>query len=292
MMRNKWVKLWIAAFLAPTIVILCMFYLIPILTVLVTGFTEWNGMGTPVFTGWDNYVKLISYDNTFMIALRNLLLWSLIAATLHVGFGTLVAFVLYKKRFGWRLVRGAFMIPMVISSAAWAMIYNILFNDEMGVINNGIRKLGFANFHVSWFYESPAAFIAITLTWLFYAVYVTLIVYNDLMAIPKEVHEAALLDGATEWQVTRFINIPLVKNAIATGIILSVTARIAGFEEVALTSRGGPGNDTYNITLMLYDGIVNYQYGYANAAATVMILLGMLVMVLINRLFKMNEKTY
>jgi raffinose/stachyose/melibiose transport system permease protein len=291
-MRNKWVKLWIFAFLAPTIAVLCMFYVIPIITVLVTGFTEWNGMGAPKFIGFDNYVKLITYDNTFVIALKNVFLWSLIAATLHVGFGTLVAFVLYKQRVGWRFTRAVFMIPMVISSAAWAMIYNIIFNDEMGVINSTIRKIGFTNFHVNWFFESPAAFIAITLTWLFYAVYVTLIVYNDLMAIPKEVHEAALLDGATQWQITRYINLPLVKNAVATGIILSVTARIAEFENVALTSRGGPGNDTYNITLMLYDGIVNYQYGYANSAATIMILLGVLVLVVINRVFKMNEKTY
>lgn len=184
------------------------------------------------------------------------------------------------------------MIPNVIAMAAWAIIYKFMFNDDFGVINNLIRSLGFENFHVKWFYESPAAFFAITFTWLFFAVYVCLIVLNDLMAIPKEVHEAAKLDGANEWQVTRFINLPLARNAIGTGVILSVTARIAMFEEIQLTSRGGPGNDTYNISLMLYEGIVNYDYGYANAAGTIMILLGILVLFVINRLFRMNERVY
>lgn len=289
-MKNRGTHWWIALFLLPTILVLGFFYVVPIATVLYTGFTDWDNFGTPVFNGLQNYVMLITYDNTFLIAVRNLLLWSLIAATFHVGFGTLVAFILYKGHFGWRFVRAVFMIPMVISAAAWAMIYKIIFNDEIGVINNLVRAIGFSNFHVKWFFEMPASFFAVTLTWLFYAVYVTLIVYNELMSIPKEVHEAAMLDGAGGWHVTRYINLPLVKNAIGTGVILSVTSRIAGYEEVALTSGGGPGNETYNLTLMLYDGIVNYNYGYANAAATVMIILGIGVLLLINRLFKMNEK--
>jgi raffinose/stachyose/melibiose transport system permease protein len=292
-MNKKWTtKVWIAAFLAPTILVFLLFNLVPIVTVFVTGFTDWNGFSAPVWTGLDNYVNLISYDDTFIISMRNLAIWSLIAGTLHVGFGVLVAFILYKRPVGWRLVRGVFMIPNVISVAAWAIMYKFIFNDDIGVINNMMRDIGFSNWHVKWFYESPAAFIAVTLTWLFYSVIVTLIVLNELMAIPKEVHEAALLDGANEWQVTRYINLPLVRNAIGTGVILSITARIAMFEEVALTSRGGPGNDTYNIPLMLYNGIVNSEYGYANAAGTVMILLGVIVMLVVSRLFKMNEKIY
>lgn len=292
MSRKLTTKLWIALFLLPTVVVLAMFYIVPIATVFVTGFTAWDGFGELKFVAFDNYVKLFTYDDSFMIALTNLLMWSLIAATIHVGFGTLVAFILYKRPFGWKLVRGVFMIPNVIAAAAWAIIYKFMFNDDIGVINNFIRAIGFEGFHVKWFYESPAAFFAITFTWLFFAVYVCLIVLNDLMSIPKEVHESAKLDGASEWQITRFINLPLVRNSIGTGVILSVTSRISMFEEIQLTSRGGPGNDTYNISLMLYEGIVNYEYGYANAAGTIMILLGILVLVAINRLFKMNERVY
>lgn len=291
-MKSIRTKLWITAFLAPAIIVFCLFYLIPIITVFITGFMNWDGFNPPSFAGLGNYIKLITYDDTFLKSIINLFWWSVIASTIHVGFGTLVAFILYKRPFGWRFVRGVYMIPNVISLAAWALMYNFIFNDDMGIVNNLIRNLGFTSFHVKWFYESPAAFITVTLTWLFYAVYVTLIVLSDLMAIPAELREAALLDGASEWQITWHINLPLVKNAIGTGVILSVTSRIAMFEQIILTTRGGPGNDTYNIPLMLYEGILNYNYGYANASATVMIVMGIFIMWLINRLFKMNERIY
>lgn len=291
-MIKKRTKLWIVLFLAPTMIVFIMFYLMPILTVFITGFTEWDGFNPPAFAGLSNYIKLITYDDTFLVSVKNLFWWSVIAGTLHVGFGTLVAFLLYKKPLGWKFVRGVYMIPNVISLAAWALIYKFIFNDDIGIINNFIRSIGFSEFHVKWFFESPAAFYTITLTWLFYAVIVTLIVLTDLMAIPREVHEAALIDGATDWHITWRIDLPLVKNAIGTGVILSITARIAMFEQIALTTRGGPGNDTYNIPLMLYEGIVNYEYGYSNAAATIMIIFGVFVMWFVNRVFRMNQKTF
>lgn len=291
-MNSNKTKTWIAIFLIPSLSIFILFYLVPIITVFITGFTDWDGFNSPSFAGFKNYYKLIFYDDTFLISMKNLLLWSIIAATIHVGFGTLIAFILYQKPFGWKQVRAIYMVPNVISLAAWAMIYKFIFNDDIGVINNLIRGLGFKDFHVKWFFESPAAFITITLTWVFYAVYVTLIVLGDLMAIPEELHEAARIDGAKGWQITWKINLPLVRNAIGTGVILSITSRIAMYEQISLTTRGGPGNDTYNIPLMLYDGIVNYQYGYANASATIMIILGIIVLITINKLFKMNEKIY
>lgn len=290
MNNRKKTLLWIWLFLSPSLLVFLLFYTIPILTVFITGFSHWDGFNSFSFAGAANYIKLITYDNTFLLSLRNFLIWGLIAVTLHVGFGTLIAFLLYRKPFGWRFVRSVFMIPNIISLAAWAMIYKFIFNDDIGLINNFIRALGFQNFHVKWFFESPFAFTAVTLTWVFYAVYVTLIVLTDLMAIPEELHEAAKIDGASLRQIVWNIDLPLIKNAVGTGIILSVTARIAMFESISLTTRGGPGHDTYNLPLMVYDGIVNYEFGYANAASTVMILMGVLVMWFVSRIFRMNRQ--
>lgn len=268
-----------------------MFYLIPILTVFITGFTDWNGFDSPTFIGWENYKLMFTYDDTFIVALVNLLKWSVIAVVIHVPFGALVAFILYKKPFGWRFTRGVFMIPNIISISAWAIIYRFIFNDEIGLLNNFVRLIGFENFHVNWLFDPRYAFSAITLTWVFYAVIVTLLVLNDLMAIPKELHEAAYIDGATEMDIQIRINLPLIKNAIATSIILSIVSRITMFEVIYLTTKGGPGNSTYNISLMLFEGIINYEYGYANAVSTIMIILGVGVLVIINKLFKLNKVT-
>lgn len=281
---------WIYLFLLPSILIFLIFYVVPIITVFYTSLTKWDGFNDPKFIGLKNFIVMFQ-NGAFLISLKNLLAWSLIAATLHVGFGVLVALILYHKPFGWKLTRAVFMIPNVISAAAWAMIYKFIFNDDMGFLNNIIRKVN-PDFHIQWFYDSPYAFWAVTLTWLFYAVIVTLIVLNDLMAIPEELLEAAKVDGATGWQITRMIQLPLCRNAIGTGIICSVTSRVAMYEQIALTTAGGPGDDTMNIPIILVKSIQDMKYGYANANGVIMFIIGLIILAIVNRAFRMNESVY
>lgn len=281
---------YIYLFLLPSLLIFLFFYLQPIITVFATSFTAWDGFNSPKFVGLKNYIQMF-HSSAFLLALKNLLLWSLIAGTLHVGFGVLVAFVLYHRPRGWKFTRAVFMIPNVISAAAWAMIYKFIFNDDMGILNNMLRKFN-PDFKVQWFYQSPYAFWAVTFTWLFYAVIVTLIVLNDLMAIPEELTEAAKVDGASGWQVTRHIHLPLCRNAIGTGIICSITARVAMYEQIALTTAGGPGDDTMNLPIILVKSINDMKYGYANANGVIMFILGLLILAVINRAFRMNESVY
>ena len=281
---------WIYLFLLPSFIVFVTFYIQPIFTVFYTSFTKWDGFNKPKFIGLTNYINMFG-NTAFRYSLKNLLLWSIIAAVLHVGFGVLVAFAIFKKPYGWKFTRAVFMIPNVISAAAWAMIYRFMFHDDMGMINNLIRKFN-PDFHVQWFYQSPFAFIAVTLTWLFYAVIVTLIVLNDLFAIPSELFEAARVDGASDFQLIKYIQLPLCRNAIGTSIIASITARVAMYEQIALTTAGGPGDDTMNLPVILVKSIMDLKYGYANANGVIMFVLGLFILWLINKLFKMNESVY
>ena len=278
---------WIYVFLAPTLIMFLMFYLWPILTVVYTSFTRWNGMTSPEWAGAINYQRLFGMKS-FLYSLRNLGLWSLIAAVLHTIFGVMVALIFFKTPPGWKFVRTVFMIPNVISGAAWAMIYRFLFNNEFGLLNNIIRVVK-KDFNVNWFFESPAAFWAITFTWLFYAVVITLVVLSDLMAISADVHEAAIIDGASGWQITAKIDLPLCRFSIGTSVIMGVTSRISMYEAIALTSRGGPGDDTMSLSMILVKAITDFNYGLANSAAMVMLILGALIMLICNRAFRMNQ---
>ena len=278
---------WIYLFLLPSCLIFAVFYAVPIVTVFYTSLCRWDGFNAPVFIGFANYVKMFRSE-TFLLALRNLALWSVIAITLHVGFGVLVALVLYRHPPGWKLTRNVFMIPNVISAAAWALIYKFIFNNDIGILNNLIR-LFVPSFQVQWFYTSPYAFWAVTFTWLFYAVIVTLIVLNDLYAIPAEVNEAARIDGASSWQTTWHIHLPMCRNSIGTAVICSVTSRIAMYESIALTTAGGPGDDTMNLPIILVRSILDMNYGYANANGVIMFIMGLITLWVVNRLFRMNE---
>ena len=183
------------------------------------------------------------------------------------------------------------MVPNVISAAAWALIYRFIFNDEMGFMN-GLIRLFNKDFHHQWFFESPYAFWAVTLTWLFYAVIVTLLVMNDLYSIPEEVFSAAKVDGANTLQILWHIELPMCRISIGTSIIASITARIAMYEQIALTTSGGPGNDTMNLPLILMKNILDLKYGLANASGVVMFLVGILVLLLVHKGFSLNEGIY
>ena len=288
--RNRRNFKWIYLFVLPTVIIFVLFYLVPILEVIVTSFMEWDGYNTATFKGIENYISLFS-RNSFLLALRNFVLWALIAAIFHVGFGVLVAFIFYQKPRGWRFARTVFMIPNVISAAAWAIIYRFIFNNQFGILNQ-IMRIFSPDFNVNWFYSSPYAFWAVTFTWLFYAVIVTLIVHSELVNIPTEINEAAKIDGATGLQLIFKIQLPLCRNAIGTSIILSITSRITMYEQIALTTAGGPGDDTMSLSLLLVSSLMDYRYGLANAVGVIMLLLGVVVLLVINKTFKMNEALY
>jgi len=262
----------------------------PIITMIYTSFAKWDGFNAPQFIGFKNYMRIFT-NSAAAESVKNLLWWSLIAMTIHVAFGVLVAFVLYHKPRGWKFTRAVFMIPNVISGAAWALIYRFIFNDQIGVLNDIIRRIN-PDFHVQWFFESPYAFWAVSLTWLFYGVIFTLLVLNDLYAIPAELEEAAKLDGATGWQITKRIHLPLCRIAIGTCVICAVTSRIAMYEAIALTTGGGPGDDTMSLSLLLVNAINDYNYGFANSIGVIMFLLGVIVLFVINKLFRMNESYY
>ena len=279
---------WIYLFILPSFVIFLMFYLVPIVTVFVTSFTDWDGFNSPSFVGIDNYLRLFR-ASSFKESLFNLIGWSIVAATLHVGFGVLVAFVLYRKPFGWRFTQTVFMIPNVISIAAWSMIYKYFFRDDIGMLNTVLRNFN-SDLHINWFFEEPYAFWAITLTWVFYAVVVTLLVMGDLMAIPDSIHEAARIDGASTWQSVWKIDLPLCRNAIGTGVICSITARIAMYESIYLTTNGAGG--TMNFPMILVRAVQDSEYGYANVSAVVMIIIGLITLAVVNRAFRMNESVY
>jgi len=282
--------MWIWVFLAPSIVAFLAFYLMPIVTLIGSSFTRWDGSRPPVFNGIANYVTLVN-SVAFQKSIQNLLIWTLVAATVHVAYSVLIAAYLYKKPLGGRFVRVIYMVPNIIAPAAWAMIYRYFYNQDIGIVNHIIRFF-IPGYSVPWLYVSPQAMIAVTMTWVFYGVVGTLIVLGDLMAIPSELHEAARIDGAGDWKITRLINLPLCRISIGTNMLLSINARITMYEMIRFTTRGGPINDTWNLPLILTDAIQNSNYGYANAVGSIMFAFGLIVLVIINRALRMHESVY
>ena len=238
-MRKRHLKLWIALFLLPTFVLFGLIYAVPLLTVIVTSFTDWNGFSNITFIGLDNYGHLLQ-DEQFRHAFINSLLWGAIAACVHVPFGVMVALFLNRKPPGWRFVRSVSLLPNLIPGAALALLYVFIFNPGIGILNQFIRRLGFKDFTMYWLYDPHSAFLSVTAVWVFYAGVIILITMAELSGIPPELRESAMIDGATERQVDWYIHLPLLKNIIGVGIIIAVTEVFKMFEYVYFTTGGGP----------------------------------------------------
>lgn len=281
----------ITLFLLPTLIVFFLIYLWPLCLSIISSFSKWNGFEPMRFIGFQNYIDLFN-DSNFGAAMWNTLRWAFLAAFVHVPFGVIVALVLAKKPRGWRFVRSSFMIPNIISQSGMAILFMFVFKPDAGILNSIFRIFGNKDFSINWLYDPKYAFISITNIWLWFAAVITLITLAELLSISSEIHEAARIDGANNFQIDIFINIPLLKRIIGTGVIIAVTSVFKMFDIIFMTTNGGPGNSTINLAVMSVNSIITQnKYGYANAIGMIMLLMGVGVMSVVSYAFKMSKST-
>jgi len=288
-MKNKTV--WIAMFLLPTIILFLLIFTIPVVTVISTSFFKWKGFsGEMTFIGLSNYIEAFKSDSTFKKALLNTFIWILLQTTIHVSIGTVLALILAKKPFGWKLVRTSYMIPNIISASALGMILLNVFNPQYGIVNSIIRGVGFKDFSKNWFFDFSTAFSTVTISWLLFAGLITILILAEIKSIPKSVFESAMIDGATDIQTSIYITLPMIRNILGTCVIISATSMLKEFELIYLTTKGGPADLTINLPLYLYKtALIENNFGYANTIGTILIILGIICILLISKFFKMGQ---
>lgn len=288
------VKRWkLAAFLLPCLLLFALIYLIPLGMVFGSSFFEWKAGGVFNFVGLDNYINAFTNDPRMITALKNTVIWVLMQSTIHVGIGTVIAFMLARKMRGWKIMRTIYMFPNVVSAAALGVIFLNVFNPKYGLINSFITKITGNDFVKNWFFDQNSAFITVTWSWLLYTGMIIIIVLAALLAIPEDVLEAARIDGATEMQLNLQVKLPLIRTTLGTCVIVAATSMLREFELIYLTTQGGPGDLTINLPLYLYKtSMTDNNYGYANMMGVVLIVAGVITVYSINKLFRMNESDY
>ena len=288
------VKRWkLAAFLLPCLLLFALIYLIPLGMVFGSSFFEWKAGGVFNFVGLDNYINAFTNDPRMITALKNTVIWVRMQSTIHVGLGTIIAFMLARKMRGWKVLRTIYMFPNVVSAAALGVIFLNVFNPKYGLINSFISKITGNDFVKNWFFDQNSAFITVTWSWLLYTGMIIIIVLAALLAIPEDVLEAARIDGATEMQQNLQVKLPLIRTTLGTCVIVAATSMLREFELIYLTTQGGPGDLTINLPLYLYKtSMTDNNYGYANMMGVVLIVAGVITVYSINKLFRMNDSDY
>lgn len=287
--KNK--RGWIFLFALPCVILFCIVYAIPFIMVMITSLCNYTLTQSPTFLGLDNF-KTIFADQDFRVSIINTLKWVVIQSTLHVLMGFMMALILRRKPKGWKFARVAYVIPNIIPTAATAVMYSLLLNPTFGVVKMLYEKLGIDTMQVvNLFGNSKYAFWTVTATWVFYSGFNMLIFLGEMGAISPEIYEAAQVDGATAGQADRYITIPMMKNAFGTCVILASVAMVSQFDIIYMTTRGGPGNSTLNLPMYLYKIItLENNYGKANAVGVIQIILGLVLVILIQRLFNQKKE--
>jgi raffinose/stachyose/melibiose transport system permease protein len=258
---------------------------------LASSFTDWDGMSRSMrFTGLDNYIRLFQ-DRTFFTALRNNLVFFAGTIFPQAVLGLLLAVLLKQKLPGNNIFKAIFFLPISMAPAIIAAIFRIILNPTLGELNNFLRFLHLDFLAVAWLGDSRFALLSIIVVNIFQWMGFSMITYYaSLMALPDDVYEAAIVDGAGFWRTLFSITIPMLKSTTNVLIILGIVGSLKTFDIVMLLTKGGPGRSTAFLNTYLYENALNnFKGGYA-ASIGVMILLIALGLSCLQIMLSNNEK--
>ena len=265
-------------FVLPTLLSFLIFFLGPMIWGLAMALFKWDFFSKPEFVGIHNFIELFQ-DKVFLISLKNTARFAFIATTLNVGLGMLIAIGINSIKWKWlkAFLRSAYFVPFVISSVATALLFRFLLQESIGVVNYYLTKLGFER--VPWLTSSKWAMRSVIMLDVWKAVgFYVLIFLAGLQGIPRQLYEAAEVDGANRWVKFTRITIPLLTPTIFFSLIIALIGAFQVFDTIYALTEGGPGDATRTIVMVLYrEAFGTFNMGYAASMALVLFVIILLL---------------
>ena len=264
--RTYWV------FILPALVTVGAVILFPWVFTLWMSVNEWKVGESRHFVGLANYLRLAG-DGRFMDALWHTLSYTALSVVAPVVLGTAAALV-FNERLPMRgLLRGIFVMPMMATPVAVALIWTMMFNPQLGVLNYLLSLVGIGPW--AWVYHPACVIPSLVMveTWQWTPL-VMLIVLGGLATLPAEPYESADIDGATGWQKFRYITLPMIAPFLLLAAMIRTVDALKSFDIIYAITQGGPGTASETINLYLYSvAFAYYDVGYGSAIAVVFFVL-------------------
>ncbi|MFI6210184.1 carbohydrate ABC transporter permease [Streptomyces sp. NPDC051041] len=265
---------WLTAvgFQLPALVLFGVLVLLPILFALYAAFFRWGGFGMPSdYIGADNFARLVK-DPVFLGDLWRCLVLVLLSLAVQLPFALAMAVLLNQKLRGRAVYRMLFFAPYVLSEAITGVLFSMIFAPGDGLADNLLGKVGLDGVGGEWFADPSMvmATLFLVMTWKYFGFHMMLYLAG-LQSLPRELTEAALIDGAGPWQRFRSVTLPLLAPTLRISVFLSVIGAIQLFDLVWVITQGGPDHhsETMAVTMFQY-GFKRYQVGYASAISVAM----------------------
>lgn len=276
-------------FLAPAVLLLLVFLAYPLADSLVLSFYKWKGLGARKFVGLDNFERLLD-DRFFWGATWHTLVFALVVTLGTVGIGYLLATVISRRVFGSGVYRVGFYLPVMLSVVVVAALWVRIYEFNWGLLNTVLRAIGLDVLALPWLADVKYALAAVIVVPIWqYAGFPMIVTLAAIEGIPQDLHDAATIDGVSEWQRTWRLIFPLVRPVVASISILQIIFSLKVFDLVWVMTKGSPGNSTAVLgTFLFRQGFETQKYGYASAVAVVMFLIVFTLTYLYQRLVKFD----
>ncbi|MEV7082002.1 sugar ABC transporter permease [Streptomyces sp. NPDC093516] len=283
--RERGTRLLAALFLAPTIAGIVVFTVVPIAGSVVLSLFHWNVIDSPSYAGAANYREALG-DGTVLVSFRNTLVFMVLAVALQLLVALALALAVDGRMPVWlrSVFRSAFFFPLVLSAASISVVMKYLFNQDFGVVN---WLLGFAGIApVPWLTSQNAAMATVVLVYVWQQFGFSFLLFvGGLNNIPKEIHEAAALDGATGLRKHLSVTLPLLSPTLLVASVVGIINALQVFEQPYVLTDGGPGDSTRTVVMVIYEtAFEQLRFGEASAVGVLLFVLIMAVTALQFRL--------
>lgn len=270
-------------YLSPAIIILSLFMFWPFIQTLYRSMFLTNNMGANVeYLGFGNYTELLSSDS-FWNSVKTSFVFVVIVVVVGVTLGFFTALLCQKSFPGVKLFSTSYAMPMAIASAGMAMIFQVMLNPTVGIIN---RLLGtYINYLTK--PETALLVIGVLTGWLNSGMNF-LYFSSGLASIDDALYESGQVDGANGFQQFLYITIPSLKPTLFFVIVTNIINAFQGFGQINILTKGGPGQATNVIVYDIYrNAFMNYRYGFASAESVILFIIVMLLTIV---MFKLRRK--
>lgn len=266
--------------LLPTIVLLLSLSLFPMFFSLWLSFNEWNladRTATWHFVGLKNFATIFTTDPFFWPSVKVTLVFVGSTVAIETILGLVIALLFNDEFRGRGAVRTIIVLPLMISPVVVGLIWRFMYNTDRGMLNYLLYLLGIDL--VDWLGRQATALPAVMLADVWeWTPFIALIMMAALQALPDEPFEAALIDGASSWQMFRYVTLPMIRPALMVAILIRTMDAFKIFDAIYVLTLGGPGVSTQVIGLYTYKwGFKFFQMGYASALSYLMILMLVIV---------------
>ncbi|MEH2074405.1 MAG: sugar ABC transporter permease [Nostoc sp.] len=268
--RTAWILL------TPALLLLLFVFAYPILRAFwLSVFTR--NLGTelqPVFSGLDNYVRMVG-DGRFWQSLWATAVFTTASVLSELLLGLLIALVLNQAFFGRGIVRTIAILPWALPTALIGLAWSWIFNDQFGVVNDILRRLGLIKTGINWLVDPTLAMSAAIFADVWKTTpFISILLLAGLQSIPSDLYEAYSVDGANPWQSFRNITLPLLLPQILIAVLFRFAQAFGIFDLIAVMTGGGPGGATEVVSLYIYSTVMRYlDFGYGAALVVVTFLI-------------------